>query len=87
MARRLECLVHSRSTQIVPEECLQPAVLCLTPRLRLCAAHDYQSHTTRWRPVLYIWLHMPTCIMAPKADDGILRGADDADPQQGDDNG
>ena len=81
----LMCIVE---TQIVPEEISSTAaVLCLTPRLRLCAAHDYQSHTTRWRPVRYIWLHMPTCIMAPKADDGILRGADDADPQQGDDNG
>ena len=51
----------------------------------VCAAHDYQSHTTRWGPVRYIWLHMPTCIVAPKADDGILRGADDAHFQQGDD--
>ena len=37
--------------------------------------------------VRYIWLHMATCIMGLKADDGILRGADDADFQQMDDNG
>ena len=37
--------------------------------------------------VRYIWLHMATCIMGLKADDGILRGADDADFQQRDDSG
>ena len=37
--------------------------------------------------VRYIWLHMATCIMGPKADDGTLRAADDAHFQQTDDNG
>ena len=59
----------------------------LVPRLRLCVPRDYPSHTTRRRPVRYIWLHMATCIMGLKADVGILRGADDADFQQTDDNG
>ena len=41
----------------------------LVPRLRLCVPRDYPSHTTRRRPVRYIWLHMATCVMGPKAGD------------------
>ena len=41
----------------------------LVPRLRLCVPRDYPSHTTRRRPVRYIWLHMATCVMGPKDGD------------------
>ena len=76
MVRRLECLNLLLNALLCigcihtwPEVVPGGMSVLLVPRLRLCVPRDYPSHTTRRRPVRYIWLHMATCVMGPKAGD------------------